>query len=291
MSNQGPGAPPGWKRSPSGHLFRQKNDGSWWWRASDQRWYPEAQHPSYRQPVAPPLPAPVAPPPVATPPGPLSVDRPTPVFDPGSARRRGRPAPPIPPAPTPLDRPAPVSTAPLPQRAWRAFRGWPTSVQVALWIIIVLVVIGALGSQDDKPTVVASGPSTTARTTPAKLTTTTGLVLPKAVTTTVLRPTPTTVTQRATPARGPAGTTTPATDPPATDPPTTDPPVTDPPFTDPPVTDPLPDCSESYPGVCIPPSPPDLNCGDISFRRFTVLPPDPHHFDGPPADGIGCESD
>jgi len=33
MSNQGPGAPPGWKRSPSGHLFRQKNDGSWWWQA------------------------------------------------------------------------------------------------------------------------------------------------------------------------------------------------------------------------------------------------------------------
>lgn len=116
MSNQGPGVPPGWKRSPSGHLFRQKNDGSWWWRASDQRWYPEAQHPSYRQPVAPPLPPPVAPPPVATHPGPLSVDRPTPVFDPGSARRRGRSAPPIPACAHALERPAPVSTAPLPQR-------------------------------------------------------------------------------------------------------------------------------------------------------------------------------
>ncbi len=49
-------------------------------------------------------------------------------------------------------------------------------------------------------------------------------------------------------------------------------------------------CDASYPGVCIPPSPPDLDCGDIPFRRFTVLPPDPHRFDGDP-DGIGCESD
>ncbi len=49
-------------------------------------------------------------------------------------------------------------------------------------------------------------------------------------------------------------------------------------------------CDASYPGVCIPPSPPDLDCGDILFRRFTVLPPDPHRFDGD-FDGIGCESD
>lgn len=48
-------------------------------------------------------------------------------------------------------------------------------------------------------------------------------------------------------------------------------------------------CSPSYPTVCIPPPPPDLNCGDIQFRRFKVLPPDPHNFDGD-HDGIGCES-
>jgi micrococcal nuclease len=48
-------------------------------------------------------------------------------------------------------------------------------------------------------------------------------------------------------------------------------------------------CDPSYPGVCIPPSPPDLDCGDIGFRRFEVRAPDPHHFDGD-ADGIGCES-
>ena len=33
--------------------------------------------------------------------------------------------------------------------------------------------------------------------------------------------------------------------------------------------------SPAYPTVCIPPPPPDLNCGDISFRRFEVRPPDP----------------
>jgi hypothetical protein len=48
-------------------------------------------------------------------------------------------------------------------------------------------------------------------------------------------------------------------------------------------------CDPSYPTVCIPPPSPDLNCADIPFRRFTVLPPDPHHFDGN-HNGIGCES-
>ena len=48
-------------------------------------------------------------------------------------------------------------------------------------------------------------------------------------------------------------------------------------------------CDPSYPGVCIPPPPPDLDCGEVSHRRFTVLPPDPHGFDGD-GDGIGCES-
>ncbi|GIW13027.1 MAG: hypothetical protein KatS3mg062_0466 [Tepidiforma sp.] len=48
-------------------------------------------------------------------------------------------------------------------------------------------------------------------------------------------------------------------------------------------------CDPSYPDVCIPPFPPDLDCGDIPFRRFRVLPPDPHGFDRD-HDGIGCES-
>jgi micrococcal nuclease len=48
-------------------------------------------------------------------------------------------------------------------------------------------------------------------------------------------------------------------------------------------------CHPSYPTVCIPPYPPDLDCGDIPYRRFTVLSPDPHRFDRD-GDGIGCES-
>jgi micrococcal nuclease len=48
-------------------------------------------------------------------------------------------------------------------------------------------------------------------------------------------------------------------------------------------------CDSSYPDVCIPFYPPDLDCGEIAFKRFTVLPPDPHGFDGD-HDGIGCES-
>lgn len=47
-------------------------------------------------------------------------------------------------------------------------------------------------------------------------------------------------------------------------------------------------CDPSYPTVCIPPSPPDLDCSDIRYRDFKVLQPDPHRFDGD-KDGIGCE--
>lgn len=50
-----------------------------------------------------------------------------------------------------------------------------------------------------------------------------------------------------------------------------------------------PGCDPAYPTVCIPPPPPDLDCGQVSYRDFTVLPPDPHRFDGD-HDGIGCES-
>ena len=48
-------------------------------------------------------------------------------------------------------------------------------------------------------------------------------------------------------------------------------------------------CDPSYPDFCIPSPPPDLDCKDISQKRFTVLQPDPHRFDGD-NDGIGCES-
>ncbi len=48
-------------------------------------------------------------------------------------------------------------------------------------------------------------------------------------------------------------------------------------------------CHPSYPTVCIPPPPPDLDCKDIPYKRFQVVGDDPHGFDGD-HDGIGCES-
>lgn len=49
-------------------------------------------------------------------------------------------------------------------------------------------------------------------------------------------------------------------------------------------------CHPSYPTVCIPPPPPDLDCGDIEERDFEVSGSDPHRFDRD-HDGIGCESE
>ena len=48
-------------------------------------------------------------------------------------------------------------------------------------------------------------------------------------------------------------------------------------------------CDPSYPTVCIPPGPPDLDCGEIRFQNFEVRGRDYHGFDGD-NDGIGCES-
>lgn len=48
-------------------------------------------------------------------------------------------------------------------------------------------------------------------------------------------------------------------------------------------------CDPSYPDVCIPRAPPDLNCPDVSHRDFRVVGSDPHGFDRD-RDGIGCES-
>lgn len=47
-------------------------------------------------------------------------------------------------------------------------------------------------------------------------------------------------------------------------------------------------CDPSYPRVCIPPAPPDLDCGDVEFQQFAVIGRDPHSFDGD-RDGVGCE--
>ena len=48
-------------------------------------------------------------------------------------------------------------------------------------------------------------------------------------------------------------------------------------------------CDSSYPDFCISSPPPDLDCPDVSQKRFSVVGSDPHGFDRD-ADGIGCES-
>jgi micrococcal nuclease len=48
-------------------------------------------------------------------------------------------------------------------------------------------------------------------------------------------------------------------------------------------------CDPSYPTVCIPPYPPDLDCSDVPHKRFKVVGTDPHGFDGD-RDGVGCET-
>src|SRR4029453_19065214 len=48
-------------------------------------------------------------------------------------------------------------------------------------------------------------------------------------------------------------------------------------------------CDPSYPGVCIPPPPPDLDCADVPYAAFAVRGTDPHRFDGD-GDGVGCEN-
>lgn len=83
----------------------------------------------------------------------------------------------------------------------------------------------------------------------------------------------------------------PTTEAPTLEPPTAVPTVVEPPTAAPPTEAPPPaNCDSSYPTVCIPPPPPDLDCGGISYRRFQVVGADPHRFDGD-NDGVGCESD
>jgi hypothetical protein len=49
------------------------------------------------------------------------------------------------------------------------------------------------------------------------------------------------------------------------------------------------DCDNSYPGECIPPPPPVLDCSDIDEDDFEVRRSDPHGFDDD-NDGVGCET-
>ncbi len=49
-----------------------------------------------------------------------------------------------------------------------------------------------------------------------------------------------------------------------------------------------PGCNPNYAGACIPNRPPDVDCSDITARRFRVVAVDDHHFDAD-GDGIACE--
>jgi PASTA domain len=70
-----------------------------------------------------------------------------------------------------------------------------------------------------------------------------------------------------------------------------------PPGTSPPTTEPAPpppspqsDCHSAYPGDCLPPPPPDLDCADIGHRvEVDHRCGDPHRLDAD-GDGIGCDS-
>lgn len=63
-----------------------------------------------------------------------------------------------------------------------------------------------------------------------------------------------------------------------------------PPFFIPPVVPPQRDlaCDPAYPTVCIPPSPPFLQCDAIPYHDFPVIGDDPHGFDED-ENGVGCE--
>lgn len=48
-------------------------------------------------------------------------------------------------------------------------------------------------------------------------------------------------------------------------------------------------CARDYEGVCIPPSPPDLDCADLAHSNFPVVGVDSHNLDVD-GDGTACES-
>jgi micrococcal nuclease len=51
-------------------------------------------------------------------------------------------------------------------------------------------------------------------------------------------------------------------------------------------TKPAGNCNLAYPDLCLTH---EVDCGDIPYKRFRVLPPDPYGLDRD-GDGIGCES-
>ena len=158
--------------------------------------------------------------------------------------------------------------------AGRADWAWITNRQVGgatLAAGVVLVLVGAAAASPPEPAGNAgAAPATTAPATTTSRTTTTA-------------PPPTTTAPSPTPALVPTSLPAPPPPPP---PPATTPKVPPQQATTQP---PQRNCHPSYPTLCLPPAPPDLDCGDVDAKDFSVLPPDPHGLDGD-KDGIGCET-
>ncbi|HEX2039789.1 MAG TPA: hypothetical protein VHF47_08675 [Acidimicrobiales bacterium] len=175
---------------------------------------------------------------------------------------------------------------------WRAFRGLSAGGQVAAGAGVGILLLAAVGAstqpasdthvQADGPTTSAEDTSTTtttvdttttestSTTTSTTSTTTTTTTAPPATTTTAAPPT--TAAPRTTTTQRPTTTTTAAA--------TTQQPAQQ---------QQQRDCDPSYPDVCIPSPPPDLDCPEVQYKNFRVVGSDPHGFDRD-RDGIGCET-
>lgn len=146
--------------------------------------------------------------------------------------------------------------------AWIADRRWG-GVAVAAGFVVLLVAAGT--TEPVPPARTVAGPASTTKPT-ATTTRTKTASSPSALTPTTVAPTATRL---------------PATQPSAH----ALPPLSPPPLT---TKDPRLGCDPSYPTVCIPSPPPDLNCNDVPYRNFVVRGDDPHGFDRN-HDGVGCE--
>jgi outer membrane biosynthesis protein TonB len=160
-------------------------------------------------------------------------------------------------------------------------RNFPVSLLV-LAAIAALAIAGCGGAPPESPGVptvdVATTDATTTDTTTTSDTTTSETTTSTTAGTTTTVPTPRATKRVPAPRTPPVSTPKPAPKPKPRHVPKPAPPK------------PKPSCDPSYPTVCIPPAPPDLDCPQISARRFVVRAPDPHGFDND-NDGIGCESD
>lgn len=101
-------------------------------------------------------------------------------------------------------------------------------------------------------------------------------------------PIPETITAQEVPPEEPAAVDSPP--PAAVEPPPSEPAVVVPPPVAPPPAA-GGECDPHYPTVCIQPFIlGDVNCPQVPYSSFTVLPPDPHDLDGNNNNGIGCEN-